>query len=96
MPNVEKFGQFGEYTYHCLSAYFKRPISIIMPKPTIPPPPPEATAVREPKEQSVNLSLSIPRSVFDRLTKMRKAKGAQYEQELIRVMVTEGLDRAGF
>lgn len=47
-------------------------------------------------EASVVLSLSLSENNWKRLNKMRKAKGQKKEQELIRVFVSEGLDRAGF
>jgi hypothetical protein len=52
--------------------------------------------VRDNREKTIKLNLSIPQGNWERLVAMRKSKGQQYEQELIRVFISEGLERAGF
>ena len=57
---------------------------------------PVGEARTEPLENSVGMSLTVPKSQFIRLCNMRKKKGSLTEQEIIRVFIAEGLERAGF
>jgi hypothetical protein len=47
-------------------------------------------------EASVVVSLSISEVNWRRLNTMRKAKGQKKEQDLVRVFISEGLERAGY
>lgn len=44
----------------------------------------------------IPITLSIEKSILQRVNIMKRGKGIPHEQELIRLFVTEGLERAGF
>lgn len=49
------------------------------------------------KEKPIVLvNTSVSGTIYDRLLKMRKAKGMMHDQELVRLFISEGLERAGF
>lgn len=50
----------------------------------------------KPNSEPVIVNTNIAGPVYVRLAKMRKAKGCMHDQELIRLFISEGLERAGF
>lgn len=97
MPVEEKFGHLRGKSYPCGLIYSFNAKSIPMlirkTKKLV-----LNTGDVRPEEDrpgvQVSLTLSIP--VMKRLIAMRRAKGMTREQPLIRIFITEGLDRGGF
>lgn len=57
---------------------------------------PTSPASEANSERQVKITQSFNMSIFKRLTKARKAKGLQYEQDVVRLAVAFFLDNHGF
>lgn len=55
----------------------------------------KSTSLNETPEM-VSITQSITKDNYRRLLKLAKAKGAQYPQELIRIAISDLLERSGF
>lgn len=67
--------------------------------PSIPPRSPQSPTpgeIRSSRSPSVVINLTIDEDQWKALVRMRKAKGCKYEQELIRLFIAEGLEKAGY